>query len=291
MTVKTKEEYIADFINQFLDKQITSKFIHQHHDDFPDIQEFISMNLKKEFNWMTGIGLYESAEHSFNEAKNNSNFSGKLGFKISGLDNWMKYVCIDDYGEVYGCEVPPTPEIDKYGKRIWSAGDNRWYVLIKSDEIDCYNLLEYGLYKVKHNYELARVKVSEEEKTITNISDELFEYIIKPNDYNLGFNIIRIHKPSVCLVYFSEYNTKDFFTAYSRIITIDKGSEYIFNDIKKFKLTILKFLYEYNIFGHDIYLYDIKTQRKDCGGGSIILRFFNADQSYRNWTIHNLGGI
>jgi len=44
MIVKTKEEYIADFINQFLDKQITSKFIHQHRDDFPDIQKFISWN-------------------------------------------------------------------------------------------------------------------------------------------------------------------------------------------------------------------------------------------------------
>jgi hypothetical protein len=85
MILKTKEEYTADFINQFLDKAITAKFIKKSIaiDEFENVQDFICDNLKAEFGWSTGIGLFEAAEHCFAVAKGNANFSGDLGFELS----------------------------------------------------------------------------------------------------------------------------------------------------------------------------------------------------------------
>jgi hypothetical protein len=211
-----------------------------------------------------------------------------MGFMNIYLRHWMKYVCIDDYGEAYGSEIEPTPEIDKCGKRIWSAGDNRWYVLIENDVVEG---LGYGLYEIKRNWELKRIEHSEQEKIINDIDDNIINFIINTNTMNgIDFKIFRIYSPVVSFVPFSQYGgTVEKYSVRSDIIGFEKEDfDYLLNNIEELRKYVLKYLYE-NSYHHDIYVYDIKTLRKKTGG-TITIRYFRAHKNYRDWAIH-LGGI
>lgn len=66
--------YMKAFIDIFLIKEVDLGTIERYFSEEEyELQDYICNNLKKEFQWLTGIGLIESAIRNVYESRSNAN--------------------------------------------------------------------------------------------------------------------------------------------------------------------------------------------------------------------------